>query len=138
MSQNNVILLLGTNLGDRKKNIFLATEKIEQEIGSILKKSQILETSPVEFCSSNNFINSALLIKTVFSPTNLLLRIKKIEKDLGRLEDSSIIGGYADRIIDIDIVKYSNITFISNSLVIPHYKHIYERKFSKELLKQII
>ena len=59
MSQYNAILLLGSNLGDRKKNIFSALDKIEKHLGNILKRTQILETIPVEFCSSNYFFNFA-------------------------------------------------------------------------------
>ncbi|MDO5614576.1 MAG: 2-amino-4-hydroxy-6-hydroxymethyldihydropteridine diphosphokinase [Cruoricaptor ignavus] len=137
MSQHDVILLLGSNIGDRKKNIKTAIEKIEQLAGRILNKSEILETKPIEFASFNIFINFAVLLKTYHSPYNLLKIIKKIEREMGREKDSRAIGRYEDRIIDIDIVTYSNLTFVCKSLEIPHKKHLYEREFSKKLITQL-
>lgn len=137
MSQYNVILLLGTNLGDRKKNILTSMLKIEEKIGKILKKSELLETKPAEFCSSNYFINFALLINTSLSPIKLLNLIKKIEVEMGREVDSAASGFYSDRIIDIDIVKYDSLYFSSKKLNIPHYKHLYERDFSVKLIRTI-
>ncbi|MDR2206524.1 MAG: 2-amino-4-hydroxy-6-hydroxymethyldihydropteridine diphosphokinase [Flavobacteriaceae bacterium] len=137
MSQREVILLLGSNLGDREKNLLRATEKIETNIGNIIKKSKIMETKPLEFGSLNNFLNFALQIVTSFSPIRLLQEIKKIEKSMGRTSDSSVKGIYEDRVIDIDIVKFSNIKFRSEKLEIPHIKHLYDRVFSKKLIDEI-
>ena len=44
---------------------------------------------------------------------------------------------YNDRIIDIDIVKYDNVNFECKKLNIPHYKHLYDREFSRKLLESI-
>jgi 2-amino-4-hydroxy-6-hydroxymethyldihydropteridine diphosphokinase len=57
---------------------------------------------------------------------------------MGRVNDSKISGGYADRIIDIDIIKYNELKFTSERLEIPHKKHLFEREFSKILLKDFI
>jgi len=57
---------------------------------------------------------------------------------MGRLTDSSVSKVYTDRIIDIDIVKYDELKFISERLEIPHNKHLFEREFSKILLKEFI
>ena len=137
MSHNKVILLLGSNLGDRKKNIDKAMAKIENEIGVVLKTTEVIETKPVEFASLNNFYNFATLIESQLSPIKLLKAIKKIEKELGREADTKLTGKYADRIIDIDIVYYSNLIFTSKILDIPHKKHVYEREFSKKLIEKI-
>lgn len=134
MSQHEVTLLLGSNLGDRKKNIVNALNRIEHEVGEIIKKSEILITEPVEFDSSNYFCNIAILIKTQFSPKKLLNLLKSIERDFGRKFDSSSATGYQDRIVDIDIVLYNGLHFYSKYLEIPHRKHLYERDFSKKLL----
>lgn len=137
MSQYNTILLLGSNIGDKKKNILTATSEIEKRIGKINKKSKILETIPIEFCSLNNFFNFAIEITTKLSPIFLLSEIKSIEKEMGRIKDSVEVGGYKDRIIDIDIVTFLNINYKSKTLKIPHIKHIKEREFSKILLKEL-
>jgi len=137
MSQHKVVLLLGSNIGDKKKNLDMALEKLKGA-GDILQNSEYLTSDAVEFVSSNNFCNIATIIFTHFSPVQLLNYIKKIEIEMGRLNDSKISGGYTDRIIDIDIVKYNELKFTSERLEIPHKKHLFEREFSKILLKDFI
>lgn len=136
MSQQVVVLLLGSNLGDKKKNILDALRMIEEEIGIILYKTDFLETFPIDLVSNNNFINFAIELKTVLSPIFVLNAIKSIEKKLGRLEDSKALGGYCDRVIDIDIVSYNHLQMQSEKLVIPHQEHL-KREFSIKLLEEL-
>ncbi|WP_317126566.1 2-amino-4-hydroxy-6-hydroxymethyldihydropteridine diphosphokinase [Chryseobacterium nematophagum] len=100
--------------------------------------SEFLITKPVEFASSNIFCNIATIISTNLSPIQLLNFVKKIEIEMGRVNDSKIYDGYHDRIIDIDIVKYNELLFLSERLEIPHKKHLFERDFSRLLLKDFI
>lgn len=137
MSHHLVTLLLGSNLGKQKDNIDFAISRIEEEVGELVGQSEIIYTKPVEFVSNNIFCNIALRIKTQFSPIKLLNLLKKIEVEMGRTDDSLITKGYADRVIDIDIVFYGNMNFSSRRLEIPHSKHVYEREFSKKLLLSI-
>lgn len=132
-----VVLLLGSNLGDTEKNVIDAINEIENKIGKVTKKSKILKTLPVEFVSPCIFCNIAVFLYTSYSPIKLLDKIKEIEREMGRKEDSSVFGEYRDRIIDIDIVIYDGIVFKSEKLEFPHYKHLFSRDFSKELLKDI-
>lgn len=137
MSQHNVVLLLGSNIGDQKNNIDTALNKLS-ETCTILKKSEYLTSEPVEFASSNIFCNIATIISTHLSPIQLLDYVKKIEIDMGRLTDSTVSKVYIDRIIDIDIVKYGELKFVSERLEIPHNRHLFEREFSRILLKDFI
>nr|WP_314494991.1 2-amino-4-hydroxy-6-hydroxymethyldihydropteridine diphosphokinase [uncultured Chryseobacterium sp.] len=137
MSQHTVVLLLGSNIGDKKNNLDTALNRL-QEVGTILKISKYLTSDAVEFVSSNNFCNIASIIFTHLSPIRLLNYIKKIEIEMGRVNDSKISGGYTDRIIDIDIIKYNELKFTSEKLEIPHKKHLFEREFSRILLKDFI
>jgi 2-amino-4-hydroxy-6-hydroxymethyldihydropteridine diphosphokinase len=68
---------------------------------------------------------------THLSPIQLLDFVKSIEKEMGRANDSKASGGYSDRVIDIDIVTYNELKFVSERLEIPHKKHLFEREFSK-------
>lgn len=138
MSQHKVILLLGSNLGEQKKNIKLALQKISDAGNQISQTSEFLMSDPVEFVSSNIFCNIATIIFTHLSPIQLLDCIKNIEVEMGRMNDSKISGGYTDRIIDIDIIKYNELNFKSERLEIPHKKHLFERDFSRILLKDFI
>lgn len=137
MSLHKVVLLLGTNIGNKEENLQRAIAKIEKQIGKVSFFSAREETAPVEFESPHSFYNIALFMHTDFSPFQLLKEIKKIENDMGRIQDSSQTGGYEDRIIDIDIVSYNNIRFWSGLLEIPHQKHLFERAFSKKLLAEL-
>lgn len=137
MSQHKVVLLLGSNIGDQKNNIDTALNKLS-ETCTILKKSEYLTSEPVEFASSNIFCNIATIISTHLSPIQLLDYVKKIEIDMGRLTDSTVSKVYTDRIIDIDIVKYGELKFLSERLEIPHNRHLFEREFSRILLKDLL
>lgn len=134
MSQHKVVLLLGSNLGKRKEYIDQALQLIGQNIGKIEKKTEILESMPVEYDSYKIFCNIAVTINTDFSPIKLLEKLKEIERKMGRTKDSVEIGGYIDRVMDIDIIYYNSLNFCSNKLKIPHIKHIKERDFSIKLL----
>ncbi|EFK32889.1 2-amino-4-hydroxy-6-hydroxymethyldihydropteridine diphosphokinase [Chryseobacterium gleum ATCC 35910] len=138
MSQYKVVLLLGSNLGEQKKNVELALKRISDAGNHISQISEYLMSEPVEFASSNIFCNIATVIFTDLSPIQLLDCIKNIEVEMGRINDSKVSGGYTDRIIDIDIIKYNELNFKSERLEIPHKKHLFERDFSRVLLKDFI
>ena len=133
----NVVLLLGSNLGNAENNILLALSELENRVGKIIKKTKISKTLPVEFDSKNIFCNTAIDVQTVYSPIKLLDEIKKIESEMGRIHDSKFFGEYRDRIIDIDIVSYEELIFRCDRLEIPHHKHLYDRDFSRKLLDEL-
>ena len=133
----NVVLLLGSNLGNAENNILLALSELEKRAGKIIKKTKISKTLPVEYDSDNVFCNIAVSMQTAHSPIKLLDEIKKIENEMGRIHDSKFFGEYRDRIIDIDIVTYEGLVFSSDKLEIPHHKHLYDRDFSIKLLDEL-
>ena len=133
----NVVLLLGSNLGNAENNILLALSELENRVGKIIKKTKISKTLPVEYDSDNVFCNIAVSMQTAHSPIKLLDEIKKIETEMGRIHDSKFFGEYRDRIIDIDIVAYEGLVFSCDRLEIPHYKHLYDRDFSRKLLDEL-
>lgn len=112
-------LALGSNLGNKHLNIMHAAGLIATRIGKIKKLSELHETEPWGFSSENMFVNAAVCIETDMSPRELLTATKDIEKKLGRNSKSSD-GEYNDRIIDIDILIYDDITVDEPDLKIPH------------------
>ena len=62
MSQNIVILLLGTNLGDKKNNLEIAKNLINKEVGKINKESNILENKAEGFTTDHLFLNQKIEI----------------------------------------------------------------------------
>lgn len=132
MSNNTVILLLGTNLNNKKNNLSIAKTYIQEEIGILLSESEIMETKPVGFESDHDFMNQIITISTSFSPLSLLNRIKWIENQMGRvyLPNNQ---KYQDRIIDIDILFFNELKFKSSRLMIPHHQ-TKSRDFIKKML----
>jgi 2-amino-4-hydroxy-6-hydroxymethyldihydropteridine diphosphokinase len=132
---NFVYLALGSNLGDRNFYLDQAEKQIEDLIGEIEIKSTRIETSAKGFESLNDFLNSAILIKTDLSPLILLEVCKKIELDIGRTSKSKS-GLYNDRVIDIDILYFNTEILNSPDLIVPHQR-ISEREFVLNPLCQI-
>ena len=121
----DIYLILGSNLGDRMKNLQRATELISKDVGKIINKSSVYETEPWGFNHRLNFLNQVLKIITSLKPEEILEVIIKIEKSFGRKRNNN---KYSAREIDIDILFYNNKVIKSDKLIIPHPK-IQERMF---------
>ena len=129
-------LSLGTNLGDKEKNLLSAISEIERRIGPIRTQSAFLATEPWGFESEHTFLNAAVCVETRLAPLDLLHVTQQIERDLGRTH-KSVGGQYHDRIIDIDILLYDDLHLATKELTIPH-PHMYERDFVLIPLQQIL
>ncbi|MCD8079735.1 MAG: 2-amino-4-hydroxy-6-hydroxymethyldihydropteridine diphosphokinase [Bacteroides sp.] len=130
-----VYLSLGSNLGNKEENLQRAIRNIEKRIGKIISQSAFYHTEPWGFESRNTFVNAAIGIDTLWAPEEVLLRLRDIEREMGRLYKSSG-GKYADRIIDLDILLYNDLIYESPTLSIPH-PLMRERKFVLEPLAEI-
>lgn len=128
-------LALGTNLGDRRKNLDDAIAMIENRIGTVLSQSDFIVTDPIGFISENLFLNAAIKVETQKAPQELLQSTQQIEHDLGR-NHKSVDCIYSDRIIDIDILVYDDVTMNSDNLTLPHPR-MKERRFVLEPLSMI-
>ena len=133
---HTVYLSLGTNLGDKEKNLLSAIAEIDRRIGPVQAQSAFIVTEPWGFESKNSFLNAAVKVATELAPEDLLLHTQQIERDLGR-KQKSINGQYHDRIIDIDILLYDDLHISTPTLTIPH-PHMNERDFVLIPLKQIM
>lgn len=133
---HKVYLSLGTNLGNRKRNIREAIEKIEELVGVVVRQSALYETKPWGFSSPNDFINVCILVETMLAPRQLLEALQGIEREMGRVL-KSVNGEYHDRIIDIDILLYDGLKVNEPDLVIPH-PLMNERDFVMIPLREIL
>ena len=140
-----VYLLLGTNQGDKERNLKTAIALLITELapflGSDVKESSIHESEPVGFDSNENFLNQAISFKTSVSPTDLLKVCKYVEKKMGRDIDQPLFDRdgnriYRDRIIDIDILLFGNRSVDLPELKIPHPR-LQEREFALIPLREI-
>ena len=123
---HKVYLGIGSNLGNRRRNIekSLVLLEAEKEI-CIKKQSSIYETKPVGGPKQRDFKNSVVLIETTLNARPLLKALKVIENKLGRKKDTQKWG---PRVIDLDILTYGQLVIRSSNLSIPHPR-MHERLF---------
>ena len=133
---HTIYLSLGTNLGSREDNLERALHLLQEQVGALLRRSSVHETTPWGFESSHMFLNLCVCMATSLSPLQLLATTKQIERQLGRTQKSAH-GHYADRLIDIDILLYDDAHINEPGLVIPH-PHMYEREFVMIPLNEIL
>lgn len=130
-----VFLGIGTNLGDKERNILKTYDFIEKNVGRIHSRSSIYKTKPWGFHSENEFLNTVICVETELSPRQLLAETQRIERLMGRTSKSRG-GEYHDRVIDIDILLYGNEIINEPDLVIPH-PLMKEREFVMKPLLEI-
>ncbi|MBN1924935.1 MAG: 2-amino-4-hydroxy-6-hydroxymethyldihydropteridine diphosphokinase [Prolixibacteraceae bacterium] len=129
-----IYLSLGSNLGDKKKNLSKAIRYINDQVGHITNISAIYTTEPWGFDSNEYFLNMVVEALTNLSANEILMRLVNIEKKMGRVRDPH--AGYVSRTIDVDILFYGNEIIKNQFLTIPH-KHICKRKFILQPLSDI-
>jgi len=117
-------LLIGGNLGDRNKNLLTAISLINEHCGPLTKVSSIYETEAWGKTDQPTFLNQALEISTSLNARQLMRKILKIEKEMGRIRKEKL----GPRIIDIDILLYENEIHDLRFLKIPH-PEMHNRRF---------
>ncbi len=127
-----VYLLLGSNLGDREKNLEKALEMLDERRIYPIKRSSIYETEPWGVKEQPLFLNMAVEVETELMPLDLLITLKDIEKSMGRTYRER----YGPRLIDIDIIFYNYMVIDIPELKIPH-PFMHERRFVLEPLMEI-
>lgn len=135
MSEAKIYLALGSNLGDKQKNIEEALDKIEERIGNVVSLSAFYLTSPVGFQSENIFVNCVCEVSTNIDIFELFAITRDIEKEIGRAKKSTN-GKYDDRIIDIDIILAGDQLIETPELTIPHPR-FHTRSFVLDPLYEI-
>ncbi len=130
---DQVFIALGSNLGDREKNINEALCSLDADPNiDILNSSILFETKPLTSLAQPLYLNAAASLSTTLSPSELLAKCKKIEKELGRKEKTH----WDSREIDIDIIFFGDTVVSSDELTIPH-SQMHLRSFVLEPLLEI-
>ena|SRR3989338_56751 len=136
MLQKQVVLCyigIGSNLGDRQKNIEDAVRRLKETDGiNVRKISPIYETDPVDGPKQPKYLNGVIEIETTLEPSALLVTAQRIEDQLGRKRD--IRDG--PRTIDLDILTYGDKKIDEPGLKIPH-PEMDKREFVQKPLKDI-
>jgi 2-amino-4-hydroxy-6-hydroxymethyldihydropteridine diphosphokinase len=129
---NGIYLLLGTNLGNRERNLQLAKEHLTAHQLVIMKESKIYETAAWGIEDQPSFLNQVIEIDTSKNPERILIIIQIIEESMGRIRNEK----WAQRLIDIDILYYNDVVVDESRLKIPH-PEIANRRFTLMPLVEI-
>ncbi|MDO8691827.1 MAG: 2-amino-4-hydroxy-6-hydroxymethyldihydropteridine diphosphokinase [Dehalococcoidia bacterium] len=126
-----VLLGLGSNLGDREGNIRAALARL----GAVMvveKVSSFYETDPIGYLDQPSFINIVCLVSAELSPLGILDLAKTIEEQMGRKPNFR----NGPRLIDVDILSYGDLVLDTEELTIPHPR-LSERSFVLVPLSEI-
>ena len=124
--QRTTYLSLGSNLGNKLLNLQQAVDFIGQKVGRVIKISSVYNTKSWGF-NSEDFLNICIEVSTNLNPESLLDAVLLIEKELGRVRDTTS-NDYKARIIDIDVLLFDDEIIFYKNLKVPHLKML-ERKF---------
>lgn len=132
-SWHRVYIGIGSNMGDKEKNIKDAVAKIEQSAyNNLINVSGYYVTKPVGYLEQDDFLNCAIEIKTLLSPSKLVEFLLDTEKDLKRER----IIKWGPRTIDLDVLLYDDIVSTDPKIIIPHPR-MHERFFVLKPLSDI-
>ena len=121
-----VVLGLGTNLGDREENLARALDALERLEGTQLQRiSNVYETEPFDVLSQQgDYLNCCVLLETSLKPETLLEHCQSPERCRGRGRTEE----HGARTMDIDLLLCGGYTSQTETLTVPH-PHIRERAF---------
>ncbi len=125
--KQEVILLLGSNMGNREELLHKACEALSNEVGELTHLSGLYETEPWGFKAEQDFLNQVVTFKTTLNPYQLLRVTQQIEARAGRVRAAD--GRFISRTLDIDILFFGSKQVDTPDLQIPH-PHLHKRRFT--------
>lgn len=125
-------LSLGSNIGSRETHLRSALDRLAANGMRVTAESSIYETDPQDLKDQPCFLNMVAAIETALFPIQLLSRIQKIERELGRQR----LVDKGPRTIDIDILLYGKFVIRTDQLTVPHPR-MAQRRFVLEPLAEL-
>jgi len=122
---SKVYISLGSNQGDKFKNLQDAVNLIFSKVGKVHIISKVYKSPALGF-EGDDFLNTCICVETELNPKDLMKALLNIEKSMGRVRTKK--KGYQSRPIDIDIIFFEDEIIDSKSLKIPH-PEMQNRKF---------
>jgi 2-amino-4-hydroxy-6-hydroxymethyldihydropteridine diphosphokinase len=124
MKRDEIVhIALGSNLGGRLENLARARD-LMSEFVRITALSSVYETTPWGFLDQPRFLNQVIRGNTPLAPLHLLNQLKRVERQMGRVESVR----FGPRIIDLDILLYGERVIDYKRLQVPHPRML-ERAF---------
>ena len=125
---------LGSNVGERDRNLARALELLTEHGVAIDTVSSLYETEPVgEILDQPDFLNAVARVRTELEPLELLDVCKVVEAELGR-----VFGGprHGPRPIDVDVLLLGDVELEHERLTLPHAE-VTSRRFVLEPLLEL-
>jgi len=140
MKQQKFYIALGSNSGDKFKNLQAAIDAIYLQIGTIKLISKVYKAPAFGFEeATEDFYNACLILESELKPSVVLKKLLAIETSLGRTRTKA--QGYQSRTIDLDILlivsEDGDVVIDSKSLQVPH-PEMHKRRFVLEPLQAMI
>ncbi len=130
---HQVVLSVGCNMGNCSVTFLKASKALEKDGVIITMKSSLYQTGAWGNTEQNDFLNQVWVAETSLAPVDLLLRLKTVEKQFGRMTSEK----WQPRPLDLDILFYDDVIFNDHGLTIPH-PYLAERKFVLIPLAEIL
>lgn len=124
---NEVVLLLGSNLGDSRLCFQQACTLLENKLGAMLRKSALYQSPAWGFEHDNDFLNQVVVFRTSLLSAQILKECLQLEIVLGRDRNGQV--GYAGRTIDIDLLFVNDDVVKTVDLELPHPR-LHLRRFT--------
>lgn len=121
------IINMGSNLGDPRLNLSRGMRAVAQEFGDF-EISHTVRSHSWGYESDHTFLNVAMMFRSDLEPLEVLHRLQDIERRFSPESHRTADGGYADRVLDIDIVAVDDRVIDTPELKVPH-PHLAERRF---------
>ncbi|MGL5766312.1 MAG: 2-amino-4-hydroxy-6-hydroxymethyldihydropteridine diphosphokinase [Sarcina sp.] len=115
-SWNQVFISFGSNIGNRKENIYKALELLEDKKTNINKVSKFIETKPWGYLEQDDFLNGVCEISTLLQPEELMNKLLFIESELKRERKIK----WGPRTIDLDIIFFNDDISEDEHIILPH------------------
>ena len=132
MPSTLVYLSLGSNIGDRAKNLRTAIAALERVGVRVKKVSSFYETEPVDYAGQAWFLNCAVEGEADMPALELLHALRAIEERMGSKKEFP----KGPRLIDLDILLFGQDSINTPELQVPHPRML-RRRFVLEPLAEI-
>jgi 2-amino-4-hydroxy-6-hydroxymethyldihydropteridine diphosphokinase len=134
---HHAYLGVGSNLGDRSKNLQRAIMRLDEDVRIRVEAISRFYEGEAHVLPGQDpapdFLNAAIEISTDYTPHELLGRCLEIERALGRERGPD---RWLPRTIDIDILLINGTTYADDKLTVPHPR-LHERRFVLKPLADI-
>lgn len=126
MTVHTAYIGVGSNIGNKMMNCKNGIDALTKTNKIQIKEwSRFYKTEPVDYKNQDWFINAVVKIETTLDPFQLFKKLKRIERDAGRVDGSVRFG---PRVLDLDILLFDDVVTHASGLIIPHPR-MHKRRF---------